>query len=130
MPLNGSGWLVTIGAVGGSVGGFGGAALLFRFLNAKINKVEESKEKRIEKLNSNKQDKSMCDERFNHLSSSLDRVERKLDMGVIVAKDDLKQVVNKLDHGTEIQSTIQSSIAGLVENIKAIYAKDEKQIKD
>jgi len=129
MPLNGSGWLITVGAVGGSIGGFSGAALLFRFLNAKINKVDESKGKKIEKLNGEKQDKEMCNERFNHLSNSLNRVERKLDMGVVVAKDDLQRVVTKLDHGTEIQNTIQASIAGLMENIKAIYAKDEKQIK-
>ena len=127
MPLNGTGWLITIGAVGGSIGGFGGAALLFRFLNAKINKVDESKGKKIEKLNSDKQNITMCNERFNHLSNSLSRVERKLDMGVVVAKDDLQRVVTKLDHGTEIQNTIQASIAGLVENIKAIYAKDEKK---
>ena len=129
MPLNGSGWLVTIGAVGGSIGGFSGAALLFRFLNAKINKVDESKGKKIEKLNGEKQDKEMCNERFNHLNNSLSRVERKLDMGVIVAKDDLQRVVNKLDHSTEIQNTIQALIAGLMENIKTIHAKDEKQIK-
>jgi len=127
MPLSGTG-LITIGAVGGAIGGFGGATMLFKFLNAKINKVDESKSKKIEKLNSEKQDITMCNERFNHLSTSLDRVERKLDVGVVVAKDDLQRVVTKLDHGTEIQNTIQQTITALVENIKEIYAKNKKNL--
>ena len=125
MP-NGAGWLVTIGAVGGSIGGFGGAAVLFRFLNAKINNVNDSKEKKIDKLNNGKQDITMCNERFNHLSGSLLRVESKLDTGVVIAKDDLQRVVTKLDHGTEIQNTIQQSMAALIENIKEINAKENK----
>ena len=120
------GWLITIGAVGGSIGGFGGASLLFRFLNAKINKVDDVKSKKIEKLNGEKQDIVMCNERFNHLRTSLDRVEAKLDVGVVVAKDDLQRVVTKLDHGTEVQNTIQQSISALVENIKEIYARKDE----
>ena len=119
------GWLITIGAVGGSIGGFGGASLLFRFLNAKINKIDDVKSKKIEKLNGEKQDIIMCNERFNHLRTSLDRVEAKLDVGVVVAKDDLQRVVTKLDHGTEVQNTIQQSISALVENIKEIYARKD-----
>lgn len=124
MPFSNSGWLVTIGAVGGSIGGFGGAALLFKFLNAKINKVDESKDRKVEKLNNSKQDKSLCDERFNHLSQSSRRIESKIDMGVMVARDDLQRVVTKLDHGTEIQNTIQQAISAMVQEIKAIYDKD------
>jgi len=98
-------------ATGGAVGGIGGGALLFRFLNTKINKISETKKEKIEKLNEKKQDKSMCDERFNHLKESLLRVETKLDVGVVVAKSDLEKVVTKLDKGTEMQGNIQEEIA-------------------
>ena len=134
MILNVNGGLIMLNEAGltiiAAIGVIGTQAILFRFLNAKINKVEESKGKKIEKLNGEKQDKEMCNERFNHLSNSLSRVEKKLDMVVVVAKDDLRRVVTKLDHGTEVQNTIQQSIVSLVENIKSIYARDEARAKD
>jgi len=127
MP-NGTGWLVTIGAVGGSVGGFGGAALLFRFLNAKINKVDESKDRKVEKLDMNKQDRTVCDSRFQSLKEGLQRVENKIDVGVVVAKDDLQRVVAKLDQGTDIQNSIQKEISLMLRTMKQCNSIDEKNV--
>jgi len=123
--LNGAGWLVTIGAIGGSVAGFGGASLLFRFLNDKINKIDESKDNKIEKLNGEKQNIIMCNERFNHLSNSLARVESKLDISVVAARDNLNSLATKLDQGTEIQNSIQKEISLMIQTVKKYNHKND-----
>ena len=105
-------------ATGGAVGGIGASAMIFRFLNAKINKVDETKAKKIEKLDEKKQDITMCNDRFLALKEGLQRVENKIDIGVMIAKDDLQRVVTKLDSGTQIQSDIQKEILLMANTMK------------
>ena len=114
MPFSSSGWLITIGAVGGLIGGFSASALLFRYLNVKVNKLDKEK-----------QDKTMCNVKYDNLSETTKRIEAKLDVGVIVAKDDLQKVVLKLDDSTKVQSSIQQSMAALIEHMKDIHVKGD-----
>ena len=114
MPFSSSGWLITIGAVGGSIGGFSASALLFRYLNIKVNKLDVEK-----------QDKNMCGVMHKNLVETTKRIEAKLDVGVIVARDDLQKVVIKLDDSTKIQNTILQSMSALIENMKDIHKRGD-----
>jgi len=79
----------------------------------------------VNKLDVEKQDKNMCGVMHKNLGETTKRIEAKLDVGVIVAKDDLQKVVLKLDDSTKVQSSIQQSMAALIENIKDIHAKGD-----